>query len=219
MAQFSFWRGTLVRLRAVEEHDIAALRERDEDPDSAIDRAEDMIRLPVSREQAANGLEQLGREHDEGFFWMVETLDHQHVGFINTFECDQRVGCFKYAVLIKRPFWGRGYAREALTLVLRYYFRELRYQKVTALVYSFNQRSFGRPPALRVCAGGPAAAHGLHQRPALRPCVLRTDPRGVRPDRPAARPARPAGGATLKEHPCTSPSARRTWRSAPRWSS
>ena len=38
-------------------------------------------------------------------------------------------------------YWGQGYAREAVTLLLRYYFRELRFQKVTILIYSFNARS------------------------------------------------------------------------------
>lgn len=42
---------------------------------------------------------------------------------------------------MKRPFWGNGYGREAVTILLRYYFRELRYQKVVALVYAFNERS------------------------------------------------------------------------------
>ena len=82
------------------------------------------------------------------YFWMIETIDGQHVGYINTFDCDRRVGRFKYAVMIKRPFWRRGYAREAVTLVLRYYFRELRYQKVAVLVYSFNEQSIRLHQAL-----------------------------------------------------------------------
>jgi RimJ/RimL family protein N-acetyltransferase len=35
----------------------------------------------------------------------------------------------------------KGYASEAILLVLRYYFLELGYQKVTATVYSFNTPS------------------------------------------------------------------------------
>lgn len=51
------------------------------------------------------------------------------------------MGVFKYGLRILRPYWRRGYARESITIVLRYYFHELRYQKVTAIVYSFNERS------------------------------------------------------------------------------
>lgn len=52
---------------------------------------------------------------------------------------DKRIN--KYAILIRRPYWRRGYASEAIKLVARYYFRELGYQKLAALVYSFNERS------------------------------------------------------------------------------
>jgi RimJ/RimL family protein N-acetyltransferase len=55
-----------------------------------------------------------------------------------TERCGRR---FKYAILIRRAYWGRGYARAAITLVLRYYFRELGYQKLTSMVYSFNEPS------------------------------------------------------------------------------
>jgi RimJ/RimL family protein N-acetyltransferase len=37
----------------------------------------------------------------------------------------------------------RGYAAEAITIVLRYYFEELRYQKAFVGVYSFNEASLG----------------------------------------------------------------------------
>lgn len=36
-----------------------------------------------------------------------------------------------------------GYATDAVTLLLNYYFRELRYQKVTVFVASFNDPSIG----------------------------------------------------------------------------
>ncbi|MFN8441618.1 MAG: GNAT family N-acetyltransferase [Caldilineaceae bacterium] len=38
-------------------------------------------------------------------------------------------------------YWRRGYATEAIKLVARFYFRELGYQKLTSLVYNFNERS------------------------------------------------------------------------------
>ncbi|MCG8347797.1 MAG: GNAT family N-acetyltransferase [Chloroflexales bacterium] len=108
------------------------------------------MRFPVSREQNRAHLTEIAQRerNDDAYFWMIETIDGQHVGYINTFDCDRRVGRFKYAVMIKRPFWRRGYAREAVTLVLRYYFRELRYQKVAVLVYSFNEQSIRLHQAL-----------------------------------------------------------------------
>ncbi len=114
-----------------------------EEQDTELDRYEDHIHFPLNREQNRAQLEKLAdRERtDDSFFWMVENNDGQHVGYINTFDCARRVGAFKYVLIIHRPFWARGYAREATIIVLRYYFRELHYQKVTVLVYSFNECS------------------------------------------------------------------------------
>ncbi len=62
-------------------------------------------------------------------------------GTINTHSCDPRHGTFGYGLAIAREHWRKGYASEAICLVLAYYFRELRYQKVTAHVYAFNEAS------------------------------------------------------------------------------
>lgn len=51
------------------------------------------------------------------------------------------MGVFKCGLRILHPYWGRGYARAAIGLVLRYYFHVLRYQKVTLIIYTFNERS------------------------------------------------------------------------------
>ncbi len=142
-SSYNFWRGDHVRLRAIEQRDLEAALQSADEPDTELDRYEDHIRFPVSHEQDRATLAALAQRErsDDTYFWMIETIDGQHVGYINTFDCDRRVGSFKYAVMTKRPFWHHGYAREAIQLVLRYYFRELRYQKVTVLVYSFNERS------------------------------------------------------------------------------
>ena len=60
------------------------------------------------------------------------------VGDISTNHCDPRVGHLHYGVNIGRGHRRKGYASEAILLVLRYYFEELRYQKVTTTLYSFN---------------------------------------------------------------------------------
>ncbi|SEK76858.1 Acetyltransferase (GNAT) domain-containing protein [Paenibacillus sp. OK003] len=71
----------------------------------------------------------------------VETLDGVLVGSISSNNCDTRNGTFTYGVAIFREFWRNGYASEAIKILLRYYFEELRYQKVTAHVYAFNEGS------------------------------------------------------------------------------
>jgi RimJ/RimL family protein N-acetyltransferase len=137
----NFWCGERVQLRAVEEADLEALLTPEEDTE--LDRYEDFIRFPSTREQGREFFRQVRDRggKDDPFFWLIKDLEGRHVGNIGTFDCDRRVGAFKYGLRILHPYWGRGYAREAISLVLRYYFHELRYQKVTVIVYDFNERS------------------------------------------------------------------------------
>ena len=137
-----FWRGQRVRLRAVEQADLDASA-AGEEPDTELERYEDAISVPRSPEDERSALESLARQVGENdfVFCVVENSAGQTVGYINSFDCERRDGAFKYSIIIRQPFWGQGYGREAVQLLLRYFFRELRYQKCTALVYSFNERS------------------------------------------------------------------------------
>ena len=136
-----FWRGEKVQLCAAQEADLVVLLSPKEDTE--LDRYEDFIRFPSTREQRRTFFEEMAKRDgkDGTFFWLVKDLVGCYVGSIGTFDCDPRVGVFKYGLRILRPYWRRGYARDAITIVLRYYFHELRYQKATAIVYSFNERS------------------------------------------------------------------------------
>jgi RimJ/RimL family protein N-acetyltransferase len=137
----NFWRGQKIRLRAVEQKDLDELMSSTEEPDTEIDRRNSEISFPTWREKDRDELAEVRQRKDGSFFWIIETLDGQTVGNIGTFDCDRRVGCFKYHIIVKRSLWGQGYGREAVMMVLRYYFRELRYQKCTIIIYSFNERS------------------------------------------------------------------------------
>ena len=137
----NFWRGEKVQLCAVEADDLEALLLPAEDTE--LDRYEDSIRFPSTREQGRKFFEEIAKRDGKGdtFFWLIKDLEGRHVGSIGTFDCDRRVGAFKYGIRILKHHWRRGYAREAVTIVLKYYFHELRYQKATAIVYAFNERS------------------------------------------------------------------------------
>lgn len=137
----NFWHGDKVQLCAVETDNLEALTAPEEDTE--LDRYEDFIRFPSTKEQVRKFFEEMAKRDgkNDTFFWLIKDLEGFHVGNIGTFDCDSRVGAFKYGLRIFHPFWRRGYAREAVSIVLRYYFRELRYQKATAIVYAFNERS------------------------------------------------------------------------------
>jgi RimJ/RimL family protein N-acetyltransferase len=141
MSVDNVWRGDLVRLRAVEPDDWQVLFEWDQDTE--VMRLSGDVPFPQSREGAKKwATEQAVREtKDDSFRWVVESLNGEFVGMIETHFCKRRHGTFQYGIAVCREHWRKGYASEAIRLVLAYYFRELRYQKVNAHVYSFNGAS------------------------------------------------------------------------------
>ena len=137
----NIWQGETIRLRALEPSDADAFFEWDLDTEMA--RFLYRVPFPQSREEVRRWTREgstKAPENDE-VSWVIETLDGVMVGSINTHRCERRYGTFQYGVAVMREHWRKGYASEAIKLVLRYYFGELRYQKVTAEVYEFNEAS------------------------------------------------------------------------------
>jgi RimJ/RimL family protein N-acetyltransferase len=121
--------------------DGSLFHKNDEDTESA--RLSYWIPFPRSAAGTMRWVESAAAEqpdHDR-YRMVIENLQGEVVGTINTFECDARSGTFKYGIGIFRPYWRRGYASEAIRIVLRYFFDELRYQKVTVHIYDFNDGS------------------------------------------------------------------------------
>jgi RimJ/RimL family protein N-acetyltransferase len=135
------WEGKKVRLRATEPSDADIFHEWDKDTDQA--RLQYRVNFPPSLE-AARRYAQEGsarRSEDDTYFFVIESLDGQVVGSILTHSTDRRNGHFKYGIGIGTEHQRKGYAAEAIRLVLRFYFEELRYTKALAEVYAFNEPS------------------------------------------------------------------------------
>lgn len=141
MVNHNFWRGEKVRLRAIEQEDLDELNGSFDEVDQWEARANSEIGVPTWREKDRKDFAGLRKGKDGSHTWIIENNEAQRVGLIGTFDCDQRVGAFKYWLEIRRAFWRRGYGSEAIKIVIRYYFRELRYQKVTSQIYAFNESS------------------------------------------------------------------------------
>jgi RimJ/RimL family protein N-acetyltransferase len=137
----NIYQGKRVRLRAVEPTDWETHARWDLDTEGG--RLTDFIWFPSSSESTrawAEGQARQSGDNDE-FRFSIESLDGQMVGTLNTHTANPRCGTFMYGVFIAPERRRKGYAFEAVTLVLRYYFLERRYQKVNAEVYSFNEPS------------------------------------------------------------------------------
>ena len=141
--RWNFWDGEKVRLRSVETRDAGSFFKWASDYDDEADRFCDEIHFPSSYDSMMARVESLSKRgpHNDEFMWIIDNKEGISVGCINTFSCNKRAGTFKYGLGISRDYWGNGYAKDAIKIVLKYYFRELRYQKVTVFIYSFNDRS------------------------------------------------------------------------------
>jgi RimJ/RimL family protein N-acetyltransferase len=53
---------------------------------------------------------------------------------------DKRVGVFTCGIFIKPEYQRKGYAYEALSLILKFYFDQLRCQKFNVSVYEYNTK-------------------------------------------------------------------------------
>ena len=141
MDQMSGWTGKLVRLRGVEPGDWEAHWQWDQDWE--LFRRLDRVYFPRSRVGTQRWAEQAALQDaaGENYHCEIETLAGELVGSIAAHQCDARVGSYSHGIAILPEHQRKGYASEAILLLARYFFDELRYQKVNAPVYSFNEPS------------------------------------------------------------------------------
>lgn len=145
MSRINIWRGYRVRLRGVEPEDWEVLHQWLNDTEVA--RTTYFAPLPQSAayiKKVTQDEALLSPLHPEkhDFRLQIEALDtHKLVGTMVTYNCVPRTGTFTYVMGIFGEHRRKGYASEATLLLLRYFFQELRYQKATIVVYSFNDAS------------------------------------------------------------------------------
>lgn len=137
----NIWTGEKVRLRAPREGDAETFHRWDEDTEGA--RNGWRLNLPRTLEATRLWLEERAKmtPDDDRVFLVIETLDGTMAGSLSIHDADRRNGTFEYGITVAPEFQGRGFASEAIRLVLRFYFDELRYQKANATVYAFNEPS------------------------------------------------------------------------------
>lgn len=138
----NFWQGEHIRLRSLEPSDAQVFFEWNRDSEMAR-LVNQVLWLPASLESVRRWAEKVSAENPEGdtFFLAMEDGEGEVVGSIGTHHCDRRTGTFSYGVAVRQEHRSKGYASEAISLVLRYFFEELRYQKVTVHIHSDNVSS------------------------------------------------------------------------------
>jgi RimJ/RimL family protein N-acetyltransferase len=138
---YNLFEGNLVRLRALEPSDSETLFIHRQDTE--ISRRDARIQWPRSLAAIRQRLENPGDgQSTDDIELAITTLDNQLVGEIDVQSTNRRNGTFSIGIgLAERAVWGKGYAKEAMLLVLRIMFHERRYQKCNIEVYAFNTRA------------------------------------------------------------------------------
>ena len=133
-----YWQGARLTLRAIEPSDIELFKAFDD----TIDRNVDAVYWPQPDRRRQEWLEsELKPREDDSFRWIAVAGGGEAVGTIDAFACNRRFGTFKYGLALAPSQQGKGYGKEMIEMVLRFYFNELGYQKATPHVYSFNEAS------------------------------------------------------------------------------
>lgn len=137
----NYWDGKTIRLRAITSDDAEAMyRFNLTDDYGMIDR----IFPPGSLARVQDWVDRqtLSGFDDHSFsFQMEDTETGELVGGIAAHAVDARIGIVGYGVWVFEGHRGKRYASEAICLVLRYYFQELRFQKANVTVYDINEPS------------------------------------------------------------------------------
>ncbi len=134
----NFWQNDHIKLRAVEPSDAEFFFEWNQD--SEMTAFMHFLWPPSSLESAQRWTEEEARRRptDDALFLVIENREGERVGMISTHECERRTGTFRYGIAVRREHQRCGYASAAILLILRYFFEELRYQKVTVNIPADN---------------------------------------------------------------------------------
>ena len=139
----NFWSGERISLRAIKESDLEDYYLKTNNGDTESIRNSDRMIFPVGDAARADRIGRLSRlnPYDEEYTLIIENLNGDPVGNINTHSCNRVNGILKYGIGILHEHRGNGYAVEAIRILCRYYFEELDYKKVELEIFEFNEAS------------------------------------------------------------------------------
>jgi RimJ/RimL family protein N-acetyltransferase len=139
-----FWQGEKIRLRPFRAEDaLKKCREwTDTEARRFLESQTDLPPLSLAEytEQMRAGADFKDRSPDRIGF-AIETLAGEFVGWINLFIGEPRHGTFSFGLGVFREHQRQGYASEAIRIILRYGFNELRCHKCNSACLASNVAS------------------------------------------------------------------------------
>jgi RimJ/RimL family protein N-acetyltransferase len=137
-----FWQGEKVRLRPIRIED--AERAFASSLDSPSRRLLQLgVELPTSVDGLKESLEKWVncKEANGAIVLTIENLHGEDVGGISLHTRNRKNGTFSFGVVVDRPHRGKGYAGDAVRILLRYAFWERRFQKCNSACVDSNEAS------------------------------------------------------------------------------
>jgi RimJ/RimL family protein N-acetyltransferase len=139
-----FWTGERIRLRAMEPDDWQQLSAINQEGETQRDG--DRLLAPISavlgRKWAQEQSEKPPGGASDDYTMVVETLDGGELaGDLSVGGCDRLNGHFHYGISLGTAHQRRGYASEAVRMMLSFMFGERRYHRCYAEVYGGNAAS------------------------------------------------------------------------------
>jgi len=137
-----FWQGEKVRLRPLRLDDAedAYIGSLDSPTRQDLQLG---VELPTSVEALRVSLEKWVdcKESDGAIIFTIETLEGESVGGLSLHSQDRKNGVFSFGVNVARQHRRQGYAEDAIKILLRYGFRERRFQKCNSACVHTNVAS------------------------------------------------------------------------------
>jgi RimJ/RimL family protein N-acetyltransferase len=144
-----FWQGDRVRLRPLrlDDAEAAFIASLDSPSRQVLQLG---VELPTSVDALRKSLEELidCKDADGVIVFAIESLAGEHVGGISYHSRERKNGVFSFGVVVDRPYRRQGYAADAVKILLRYGFRERRYQKCNSACVHTNEASIALHKAL-----------------------------------------------------------------------
>lgn len=139
----NIWKGEKVFLRRADENDAFLYVDSCGNHNTHTEKLFEKIEMPYSLDDCRRIIAKINseNEHSDNYLFTVENEEGTPIGQIITFDCDRRMGCFKFGLFFAESSRGKGYAKEAVTIMLDYYFNQLRYHKANVYIYDFNEAS------------------------------------------------------------------------------
>jgi hypothetical protein len=119
---------------------------------------------PYTKEAALSFIEDAARKYDEksAFHFGIRLNGGALIGACGAHTIDYNNVRGEIGYWLGRAYWGKGYAKEALTLLLGFCFNSLRLNKVSVTVLAFNERSINLLHSLNFAKEGTLRQNTLH---------------------------------------------------------